>query len=231
MFKQLCLIALFGYSPFIWAAATTATPTGEKNYSGSYSCKGNNSKVGDYAYTLNLKLNKAHSHDEISVYELSGETENSTLYSGNGVAIANRMSLAFRVSDHKDNIFGSGFAIFKSNPEKLWTFTTHYYEPSETGGASGTDICTKNPPIVLKKPADEAAPKKAADDPVSKKPVEDNTAKKPVEETTPKKAADDSISKKPVEETVTKKTVDDTTVKKSPVEAAPKKAADEAARN
>lgn len=222
MFKRLCLIALFSYVPLIWAASTSPTPNGEKNYSGSYSCKGNNSKVGDYAYTLTLKLNKSHSHDEVNVYELTGETENSTLYSGNGVAIANRMSMAFRVSDHKDNVFGSGFAVFKAGPEKLWSFTTHYYEPNDTGGASGTDVCTQNPPITPKKPVEEASQKKPADDAAPKKSVDDALSKK---------SADDSATKRPLEETKKseeiRKSVEEAPARKAPEDNTSKKPADE----
>lgn len=233
MLKRLCLIALFSHSTLLWAASTTPTPNGEKNYSGSYNCKGSNSKVGDYAYTLTLKLNKSHNHDEVSVYDVSGETENSTMYSGNAVAIGNRMSIAFRVSDHKDNIFGSGFAVFKSGPEKLWTFTTHYYEPSETGGAAGTDVCTQNaPPPVPKKVPEDAAPKKPVEESSNKKPAEEPAAKKPTDESAGKKISpDDSVTKKPAEETAVKKPADDASSKKAPTEPAPKKPAEEAARN
>jgi hypothetical protein len=138
----------------------------EKNFSGSYTCKGNNSKVGDYAYTLNLKLNKTNSHDEINIYDLTGQTENSTFYTGNAVAIANRMSLAFRLSDHKENVFGSGSAHFKLNADKLWTFTSHYYEPNETGSVTGSDICTQIPP---KKLLEEVQSKQTGDDTSVKK--------------------------------------------------------------
>lgn len=190
MLNRFCLIALLGYSPLVWAASTTPTPNAERNYSGNYSCKGNNSRVGDYAYTLTLKLNKTHTHDEFSVYDVSGETENSTMYSGNAVTIANRMSIAFRVSDHKDNIFGSGFAIFKSGAEKLWTFTTRYYEPDEAGGASGTDICTQ-----ISSPA-----KKASEEVSTKKPAGEPQPQNLVDERVPKKtAADEGVNKKTVE--------------------------------
>lgn len=241
-FKQLCLVALLGFSPLAWGASTSPTPSAEKNYSGHYSCKGNNSKVGEYAYTLTLKLNKIHSHDEVSVYDLTGETENSTMYSGNAVAIANRMSLAFRVSDHKDNIFGSGYAVFKSGAEKLWTFTTHYYEPNESGGASGTDICTQNPPPAPKKAPDEMAPKKPVDESASKKSADEPAMKKPSDEAAPRKPSseksgpekstpDEAVNKKPAEDAAPKKSTDDASVKKAPAEPAPKKSSDEVVRN
>ena len=204
-FKCLCLIYLIGYSTSLWAASTSATPNSEKNYSGTYSCKGNNTKVGDYSYTVTLKLNKTHSHDDISAYDLSGETENSTMYSGNGVAISNRMSISFRVSDQKNNIFGSGFAVFRSSPEKLWSFTTHYYEPNELGATTGSDICTQysTPPkklpedAPLKKPVEEQVPYKLNDEPQAKKITTDaGVSKKTAEEPIPKKSTDDVNSKK-----------------------------------
>lgn len=220
MFKHICLITFFSYSALSWAASTSpTTPANEKNYSGSYSCKGSNSKVGDYAYSLALKLNKAHSKDDVHLYDFVGETENSTKYSGNGVAIANRMALAFRISDYKDNIFGSASAVFKMNPEKLWTFTTQYYEPNDTGGTFGSDVCTQNPPPPKK------VPEKAPDEAVSKKPVEEPSNRKPAEESTPKKAAEEPVVKKvSPDDSAQKKPVDEPALKKSNDETVPKKA-------
>lgn len=203
MFKQFCFITLVAANPLLFTTTAHAnTSNAEKTYSGAYTCKGNNNKVGDYGFSVTLKLNKSNSHDEISVYDLLGETENSTMYSGNAVAIANKMALAFRVSDHKENIFGSGFAVFKLSPEKLWTFTTHYYEPNETGGVSGTDVCTQLATVSAKKAPEDVAPKKAADETAPKKAPEDSAPKKAPEDAAAKKAPDDANSKKPSEDVV-----------------------------
>lgn len=189
MFKPFFFIALVTSSQFLFTNLSHAnTANNEKNYAGAYVCKGNNSKVGDYGFTLTLKLNKSNSREEMSVYDLTGETENSTMYSGNAVAIANKMSLAFRINDHKDNVFGSGMAVFKLNQDKLWTFTTHYFEPDETGGVSGTDVCVQHAPLVAKKAPDDATPKKATEDVAPKKVTDDATPKKVPDEIAPKKA-------------------------------------------
>jgi hypothetical protein len=111
MLKKLLFIALLLSTPLVHANT-------EKNHSGVYACKGNNNKVGDYVFTLTLKPNKPNSRDEINFYDVTGQTENATSYFGRAIAIANRMSLAIRVSDHKENIFGVGLAIFKLNQEK-----------------------------------------------------------------------------------------------------------------
>lgn len=150
MLKKLLLTILL-LSPVLAHANT------EKNHSGVYACKGNNNKVGDYVFTLTLKLNKPNSRDEINVYDVTGQTENATSYFGRALAIANRMSLAFRVSDHKENIFGVGLAVFKLNQEKSWTFTTQYYEPDDQGGISGTEACVFQSPIAPKKLPDESS--------------------------------------------------------------------------
>jgi hypothetical protein len=179
MYKPFLLIALATFSQYMFTGLAYAnTGNNEKSYSGSYSCKGNNSKVGDYGFNLTLKLNKANSREDVGAYELSGETENSTMYAGNAVAIANKMSLAFRISDHKDNVFGSGMAVFKLNQDKLWVFTTHYFEPDETGGVSGVDVCTQHAPATAKKVPEETSPKKAVEDVAPKKVPEDVAPKK-----------------------------------------------------
>lgn len=127
----------------------------EKNHSGVYACKGNNNKVGDYEFTLTLKLNKTNSRENANVYDVTGRTENDTNYFGKALANGNKMSLAFRISDYKENTFGVGMAVFKLNQEKSWTFTTQYYEPGENDGISGTEVCAYQAPIPPKKLPDE----------------------------------------------------------------------------
>lgn len=131
--------------------------SGDKNYSGTYACKGNNNKVGDYTFTVTLKLNRRVSHDDIYVYDVTGESENATSYFGSALAMENKMALNLKVSDTKDSPAGAGLATFKQIADKGWFFSTKYYEPDKNGGVSGGDECTlqNNPPP--KKP-DEPAP-------------------------------------------------------------------------
>jgi hypothetical protein len=148
MLKKTLLIVLLLSTPLVHAIT-------EKNHSGVYACKGNNNKVGDYEFTLTLKLNKVNSRDDINVYDVTGRTENATNYFGKALANGNKMSLAFRISDYKENTFGVGMAVFKLNQEKSWTFTTQYYEPGENDGISGTEVCAFQTPIPPKKLPDE----------------------------------------------------------------------------
>lgn len=158
MIKKLLLFTLLCFSPFLYASTTAS----QKNFSGAYACKGNNSKVGDYSFTVTLKLNRKISRDDIYVYDVISETENSTHYFGSALAIENKMSLTFKVSAANENVSGVGLATFKQNQEKLWTFNTQYYEPDQDGGISGADTCTLQP---------AAAPKKASDEPTQNKDV------------------------------------------------------------
>lgn len=158
MLKKLFLLTLLCFSPLLYAGATN----GQKNFSGVYACKGNNSKVGDYSFTVTLKLNKRISRDDIYVYDVIGETENSTHYFGSALAIENKMSLTFKVSGTNENISGVGLATLKQNQEKLWTFSTQYYEPNQDGGISGTDVCTLQPSVAPKKVPDEPTQNKDA---------------------------------------------------------------------
>lgn len=147
MLKKTLLILLLLTTPLVHASAY-------KNHSGVYACKGNNNKVGDYQFTLTLKLNKLNklnSRDNINVYDVTGKTENATNYFGKALANGNKMSLAFRISDYKDNTFGVGMAVFKLNQAKSWTFTTQYYEPGDNDGISGTEVCAFQAPLIPKK--------------------------------------------------------------------------------
>lgn len=151
MLKKLLLAVLI----LSTSLAHANNASNDRNFSGVYACKGNNTKVGDYVFTLTLKLNKPNSRDEVNVYDVTGQTENATNYFGKALAIANKMSLAFRISDYKENIFGVGMAIFKLNQEKSWTFTTQYYEPDQNDGISGTEVCALQNPVIPKKTPDE----------------------------------------------------------------------------
>lgn len=149
MLKKTLLIALLLLAPSVHANT-------DKNHSGVYACKGNNSKVGDYEFTLTLKLNKLNSGDSVNVYDVTGRTENATNYFGKALVNGNKMSLAFRISDYKDNTFGVGMAVFKLNQEKSWTFTTQYFEPSDNDDISGTEVCAFQAPLAPKKLPEES---------------------------------------------------------------------------
>lgn len=156
------MISLLLACPLLQAANS------ERNYSGVYACKGHNNKVGDYVFSLTLKANKASSRDEVDIYDVAGQTENATHYFGRAVAVGNKMSLAFRISDYKENTFGVGLATFKYHAEKAWSFTTQYYEPGDEGGISGTEVCSFQTavaaaPVAPKKPAEKSAEKPAED--------------------------------------------------------------------
>ncbi|HEY0562394.1 MAG TPA: hypothetical protein VGD04_03640 [Methylophilus sp.] len=159
MLRKILLISLLLASPLLQANGANS----ERNYTGVYACKGHNNKVGDYVFSLTLKANKANSHDEVDVYDVSGQTENATHYFGRALAMGNKMSLAFRISDYKENTFGVGLATFKYHPEKSWSFTTQYYEPGEEGGITGTEVCSfqatvaTTTPVAPKKPAEKSA--------------------------------------------------------------------------
>lgn len=158
--KSLVITLLFAnVLNYAYAAGTEKNDDkkSDKNYSGTYACKGNNNKVGDYTFTVTLKLNRRVSHDDIYVYDVTGETENASSYFGSALAMENKMALNLKVSDNKDSIAGAGLATFKQIPDKGWMFSTKYYEPDKNGGVSGGDECTWQNVPATKKP-DEPAP-------------------------------------------------------------------------
>lgn len=189
MFKKSLFFTLLFTNIFshAYAAGNDKNPPdkapADKNYSGVYACKGNNNKVGDYTFTVTLKLNRRVSHDDINVYDVSGETENATSYFGSALAMENRMALNLKVSDAKDSAAGAGLATFKQIADKGWMFSTKYYEPDKNGGVSGGDECTLQNPITAKKP-DEAPPAK---EPAKESAANKESAAKPV-----KKVADEA---------------------------------------
>lgn len=140
-FRALLFISLFAgivSSPTIYAK----TNFQGNNYSGLYTCKGSNISVGDYEVFVTLKFNKINSHGKFGVYDLITETENNVAYQGQAITNGNKLSLTFKLSDANHADYSTGLGEFKKLSRGRWQFINDYYEPDDTGGNYGHEVCT-----------------------------------------------------------------------------------------
>jgi hypothetical protein len=121
------------------------------NFSGIYSCKGTNNKVGEYEVVATLKLNRISSHGSFGVYDFNTETENALVYKGQAIASGYRLALTFNLSDARNADYSTGIADIQKISSTRWAYTNHYYEPDENGGDSGSEYCVMQKPVKMVK--------------------------------------------------------------------------------
>ncbi len=101
------------------------------DYSGVYSCLGNNAKVGDYNMLVTFALNKSHSRGKLGRYDLSVVTENATTYGGRASVNGSDMAITIEIVYGNAVIFSTGVARFKSIGKKRYSYTSQYYESKQ----------------------------------------------------------------------------------------------------
>lgn len=142
------LITGFTFSPTLFAKQSFQG----NNYSGVYTCTGSNVSVGDYEVFVTLKLNKLNSHGKFGVYDLITATENNVAYQGQAITTGTQLAVTFKISDANQADYSTGLGEFKKLNKGRWQFINDYYEPDDTGGNYGHEVCTmKNPPAHLSK--------------------------------------------------------------------------------
>ena len=148
------LTILMGLTSSMSAFANESLPYFEgPNFSGVYSCKGSNNKVGEYEILATLKLNRASSHDNFSVYDFTTETENDVVYKGQAIANGYKMALTFNLSNRHASEFSTGIADVSRVSGKRWAYTNNYYEPDEAGGDYGKEYCLMQKQVASAKKA------------------------------------------------------------------------------
>lgn len=121
------------------------------NFSGIYSCKGSNNKVGEYEVVATLKLNRISSRGGFGVYDFNTETENSLVYKGHAIANGYKLAFTFNLYDGRTGEYSTGIADIQKISSTRWAYTNHYYEPDENGGDYGSEHCVMQKPTKMAK--------------------------------------------------------------------------------
>ncbi len=126
------------------------------NYSGKYSCQGENQKVGKYKVEVTLRLNLVTSTGKFGVYEYTAETENSVKFYGNAISIGNQLAASYYLDTvRRKGEPTTGLATVKRVSAGRWSFLNQYFEPDDFGGIYGTETCLMHKPEVIKAPKAE----------------------------------------------------------------------------
>ena len=138
--------------------AVPKVPVGAKftgiDYSGVYSCVGNNAKIGSYNLVVTFAINKSHSHGKLGRYDLTVETENAVTYGGQAITNGNDMALTIEIVDGNAIIFSTGIARLKALKNKRFSYINQYYESKQitntaaanNTGNDGTENCIMQTP-------------------------------------------------------------------------------------
>lgn len=121
--------------------ATNAMAASKKftgiDYSGVYSCKGSNAKVGSYKLVATFSINKSNSHGNIGNYDLTIETENATIYSGQAITNGKEMALTIEITDGDSLAFSTGIAHLTPIKNQRYRYTNRYYESTHSSNRVG----------------------------------------------------------------------------------------------
>lgn len=112
-----------------------------QDYSGVYSCTGNDAHEGKYTGTVTMTLKPEHSHDQYASYDFKLEVPEYGTYLGHAAANGNNVAMHFGLPGTKD--YGTGIAKVTRDTKGQWTFHKFYFEPEYKGGNTGTEDCVK----------------------------------------------------------------------------------------
>lgn len=117
------------------------------NYSGEYTCEGQNQKVGKYKVEVKLRLNLVASTGNFGTYEYTATTENSVKFYGNAVATGNQLAASYYLDTlRRKGEPTTGLATIKRIGAGRWSFRNQYFEPDDFGGNYGVETCVMHKP-------------------------------------------------------------------------------------
>lgn len=117
------------------------------NYSGNYSCQGENQKIGEYKVEVTLRLNLVTSTGKFGAYEYTAETENGVKFYGNAVSVGNHLAASYYLDTvRRKGEPTTGLASTKRESGGRWSFRNQYFEPDDFGGNYGSETCMMHKP-------------------------------------------------------------------------------------
>jgi hypothetical protein len=113
------------------------------DYSGVYSCMGDDAHEGKYSGKVTMALKPLHSHGTYASYDFKLEVPGYGTYLGHAAANKNHVAMHFALQDQATKDYGTGIAEMKKNAKGQWTFHKFYFEPEFKGGNTGVEDCTR----------------------------------------------------------------------------------------
>ena len=113
------------------------------DYSGVYTCVGDDAHEGKYTGTVTMRLKPEHSHDAYASYDFKLEVPEYGIYLGHAAANGNVIAMHFALTDQTTKDYGTGVAKMFRNTKGQWAFHKFYFEPEFKGGNTGVEDCVK----------------------------------------------------------------------------------------
>jgi hypothetical protein len=137
-------IALFVFATSAYAEKSLPKPAQPyADFSGVYSCTGDDAHEGQYTGTVTMKLKPEHSKGSYASYDFKLEVPGYGTYLGHAAANGNVAAMHFALTDQSSKDYGTGIAQFHENKQGQLSFHKFYFEPEFKGGNTGLEDCTR----------------------------------------------------------------------------------------
>lgn len=114
------------------------------DFSGQYTCTGEDRHEGQYQGEVSMQLQAQYSSGEYAAYVFELSVPGYGKYPGHAAGYKNNLAIYFAHTEHSHNQdFGTGIATFSKNAQGKWSFRKFYYEPEFKGGNTGFETCTQ----------------------------------------------------------------------------------------
>lgn len=114
------------------------------DFSGIYTCTGDDAHEGKYSGTVTMKLKPEHSKGPYASYDFKLEVPGYGTYLGHAAANGNVAAMHFALTDQSTKDYGTGIAQFKMDKQGKLHFHKFYFEPEFKGGNTGLEGCVRN---------------------------------------------------------------------------------------
>ena len=125
------------------AATYADEPFTGTDYSGRYTCQGQDHSEGPYTGAVTLELVRQRSAGAYGAYLFKLEVPGYGAYPGHAAARGTSMAINFANTDTSQKDYGTGIATFTRAPNGKWRFTKFYHQPEYKGGNYGTETCVQ----------------------------------------------------------------------------------------
>jgi hypothetical protein len=137
------LCSLMFAFPVLANAADTRQAFSGQDYSGVYTCTGNDAHEGKYTGTVTMTLDRNQSTGRYGAYSFKLEVPGFGAYLGEAVGEGNRLAIYFALPDLSTKDYGIGIASIRKEKDGKFSFNKFYYEPEYKGGNTGTETCVQ----------------------------------------------------------------------------------------
>lgn len=138
------LILLLTCTQLVHAEKTLPKPPQPyMDFSGVYTCTGDDAHEGKYTGTVTMQLKPEHSKGSYASYDFKLEVPGYGTYLGHAAANGYVAAMHFALSDQRTKDYGTGIAQFKMDKQGKLHFHKFYFEPEFKGGNTGLEDCTR----------------------------------------------------------------------------------------